>query len=224
MKLLVMDVEGTLFQTKLKIPGTSLDSTIWQSIANALGPDAEREEVETHERWERGEYKSYLTWMEETILIHRKFGLREPQFRGLIEAAEYNPGVIDTLPRIDRSKFEIVLISGGFRELAARVQRDFEVKHAFAACEYFFGADSTLTAWNLLPCDFAGKLDFVNLMLREYGLTETQWVFVGDGRNDVPIAKSAPLAIGYSAHPDLRRVCASTIKDFADLLSCLERS
>jgi phosphoserine phosphatase len=67
----------------------------------------------------------------------------------LIASATYNPGVADVLPSIDRSKYEIVLISGGFRELAARVQRDFVIKHAFAACEYLFGDSGLLLSWNL---------------------------------------------------------------------------
>ena len=67
MKLLVFDVEGTLFETKTRLPGTSITSTIWQAIAYALGPDAVNEEVNTHSRWTNGEYKSYLDWMRDTI-------------------------------------------------------------------------------------------------------------------------------------------------------------
>jgi hypothetical protein len=60
MRLLVVDVEGTLFKTSIKLPGTSIDSTIWQSIAQALGSQAVKEEVATHRKWELGEYKNYL--------------------------------------------------------------------------------------------------------------------------------------------------------------------
>ena len=50
MKLLVLDIEGTIFKTKVRLPGTSLDSTVWQGIAYALGPEAVQAEVETHNR------------------------------------------------------------------------------------------------------------------------------------------------------------------------------
>ena len=217
MKLLVLDVEGTLFEAGVRLPGTDIDSTIWQAIAHSLGSEAIAEETATHGRWEAGKYKNYLAWMEDTIDIHRRHGLSEGRFRSLIASAIYNQGVADVLPRIDRNKYEIILVSGGFRELAARVQRDFLVKHAFAACEYFFGDDGLLHSWNLLPCDFAGKLDFVQLMLREYGLDEKQWLFVGDGKNDVRIAEKAPYAIGYRPHPELKRVCRTSIQNFAEL-------
>lgn len=217
MKLLVFDVEGTLFQTLIRLPGTHIDSTIWQGIAHRLGQGASREEVATHERWERGEYRNYLEWMKDTILIHQKYGLTGTIFRELIESAVYCPSVAETMRRVDRTQYEPILVSGGFRELAARAQRDFSIIHAFAACEYFFGPDDLLRAFNLLPCDFRGKIDFIQLMLREYELGEQDWVFVGDGANDVPIAKAAPLSVGYRPHPRLREVVTHTIEDFSEL-------
>jgi phosphoserine phosphatase len=217
LKLLVFDVEGTLFQTKIRLPGTSIDSTIWQAIADALGPEAVSAEVATHQRWHRGEYRSYLDWMKDTIRIHQQFGLTEDLFQRLISAAEYNIGVPEALGSIDRSKYEMLLISGGFRELAARVQADFAIRHAFAACEYMFEPDGKLTGFNLLPCDFAGKLDFIRLMLREYGLGEEDWIFVGDGLNDVPIAKAAPASIAYRGHAELRAVAKYTLHSFGTL-------
>jgi phosphoserine phosphatase len=217
MKLLVFDVEGTLFQTLIRLPGTDIDSTIWQGIAHRLGEGAIQEEVATHRRWGRGEYRNYLEWMKDTILIHQKYGLTGAMFRELIDSAVYCPNLAEALGRIDRTRYEPVLISGGFRELAARAQRDFGIIHAFAACEYFFGPDDLLRSFNLLPCDFRGKIDFIELMLREYGLGAQDWVFVGDGANDVPIAKAAPLSVGYRPHALLREVVTHAIENFSDL-------
>ena len=224
MKLLVFDVEGTLFQTKIRLPGALIDSTIWQSIAYALGPDAVKEEVATHERWQAKGYNSYIEWMKDTITIHRKHGLTKQIFHTIIDAAEYNPGVFEAFHSIDRSQFEPVLVSGGFRELATRAQRDLRVLHAFAACEYLFAPGETgrLEWYNLLPCDFEGKLDFIFLLLREYGLRREDWIFVGDGKNDVPIAKQAPLSIGYCPHPALAQVVTHCVNQFTDVLPILE--
>ncbi|ETX05263.1 HAD family hydrolase [Candidatus Entotheonella palauensis] len=222
MKLLVFDVEGTIFRTRIRLPGTSLDSTIWQGLAYALGPHAIDEEIETHRRWERKEYSSYINWMEDTIRIHKKYGLTHKMFYDITHAAEYNTGVPQTFAKLDRNQYVPVMITGGFRELAARPQRDFGILHTFAACEYLFGDNGKLEAYNLLPCDFEGKIDFILLMLREYGLTEQDWVFVGDGKNDVPIAQSCPLSIGYRPHPALREVVTYIVEDFRDLLNILQ--
>jgi len=200
-----------------------IDSTIWQGIADALGPEAVEEEVRTHERWNRGEYRSYLDWMKDTIRIHQKHGLTAAVFKRLIDSAEYNPEVPETLRALNSGEFEIMLVSGGFRELAARAQVDFRIRHAFAACEYMFGSNGLLKAFNLLPCDFEGKVDFIHLMLREYGLTQEDWIFIGDGINDVPVAQVAPLSIAYAAHEQLRSVATYSIAAFSEILEILAR-
>src|SRR2546428_8886926 len=123
MRLLVLDVEGTLFEPVVRLPDTSFDSTIWQGIALALGPEAVAEEIETHRRWLRGDYRSYIDWMKDTIAVHQKRGLTESVFRQVVASARYNDGVPETLSSLDRSKYEPLLISGGFRELAIRAQK-----------------------------------------------------------------------------------------------------
>ncbi len=222
MKLLVLDVEGTIFHTKTHIPGLSLSSTLWQAIAVELGSNAVSRESETHERWEAGRYHSYLDWMKDTISIHKHFALTSEMFQQLIRQTEYNLDVVETLSCVERTEYEPVLISGGFKELAERAQRDLGINHAFSACEYFFDESGHLQGYNLLPCDFEGKIDFINLLLREYDLNDDDWVFVGDGLNDVPIARKAPVSIGYRPHPELRAVVTYSIEEFSDLLSILE--
>lgn len=64
MKLLVCDVEGTIFEAKNQIDGTEYTSTLWQPIAQALGEDAVAEELETHKKWANLEYNNYLEWVE----------------------------------------------------------------------------------------------------------------------------------------------------------------
>ena len=222
MKLIVLDIEGTIFRTHVRLPGTSLDSTIWQGLAHALGPDAITDEIETHNKWNSGIYESYLDWVKDTIRIHRQYRLSHEVFNKVISSAEYNPGVVETISKINRSDYEIVLISGGFRELAVRAQKDMKIIHAFAACEYFFGDDGILDGYNLLPCDFEGKIDFIKLMLSEYGLGPKDWIFIGDGANDVPIAKEALVSVGYNAHPSLRKVSTHTINNFSELINILD--
>lgn len=222
MKLLVLDIEGTLFRTTVQLPRTSISSTIWQAIAQALGPECAAEEIASHRKWESGKYHTYLQWVKDTIAIHRKYHLSHELFRQIIASAEYNPGVKETISQLDRNRYEPVLISGGFRELAARAQQDLRIYHAFAACEYFFGEDGALQSYNLLPCDFEGKIDFIKLMLREYGLGDEDWIFVGDGANDIPIAKVAPVSIGFCPHPELEKVITHSITDFGNLVRVLD--
>jgi phosphoserine phosphatase len=220
--LLVLDVEGTLFESTIRLPGTTLDSTVWQGIAHALGDQAELAEIETHRLWNSGGYGNYLEWMAATIEIHIRHGLTRSVFDGVIERAQYHPNVLETLGSIDRKCWEPVIVSGGFRELARRAQADLQIKHAFAACEYLFDSGGRVAGYNLLPCDFAGKLDFVRLLLHEYELDDDNWIFIGDGANDVPIARAAPFSIGFRPHSDLARVVDVSISDYRDLPSVLD--
>ena len=221
-RLLVFDVEGTLFETNVTLPGVSLTSTIWQALAAALGSSAVEAEVESHRRWERGEYASYLDWMKATIEIHQQHGLTRGLFDDIIGSATYTQGVDEVMGTLDRSVYEPVLISGGFRDLAVRAQRDFAIYHSFAACDYLFDEDGMLAGYNLLPCDFAGKIRFIHLMLAEYRLPKDAWLFVGDGANDAAIAEEAPFAVGYRPHPALAEVVDRSIVEFTTLLEVLE--
>lgn len=221
MKLLVFDIEGTLFKTEIKLSGTEYNSTIWQAIAYSLGPDAVQEEIETHNKWKKGVYGSYIEWMKDTINIHKRYGLSKNTFLSIVNQATYNPGVVETFKQIDTSKYIIILISGGFRELAARAQMDLNIEHAFAACEYLFNVDGTIMGYNLLPCDFEGKISFIKLMLDEYKIEPEDWIFIGDGANDVPIAMCAPLSIGYQAHVGLAKTVTYNIVNFCNILEYL---
>ncbi len=222
MKLLVLDVEGTLFRAEIRLPGASFYSTIWQAIAKELGPEAAAEELQTQEKWKNGHYLSYIDWMKDTISIHIRHGLSKDVFERLISSAKYNPHVLKTLTTVDRRKYEMVLVSGGFRELVLRAQRRLKIIHGLAACEYSFSKYGKLVNYNLIPCDFRGKIVFIRLMLHEYGLDQKDWIFVGDGPNDVQVARVAPISVGYRPHKKLRRVVTYTINDFAELIPILK--
>ena len=224
MKLLVLDVEGTLFKTEIRLPGAGFYSTIWQAIARQLGTRAELEEIETHRKWKRGDYRGYVDWMKDTISIHMKYGLSRRVFDRIISSAKYTTGALRTLAQVDRRKYEIVLVSGGFRELALRAQRQLKIIHTFAACEYSFSKDGKLIDYNLIPSDFGGKVTLARLMLREYRLRSQDWIFVGDGPNDIQAAKAAPISVGYRPHENLVPFVTYTINDFSELTPILKRS
>lgn len=222
MKLVVFDVEGTIFESGIALDGTVLTSTVWQAIARALGPEAEQQEVRTHRKWKAGGYRTYVDWMKDTIEIHLRHGLSRTAFQSIIASAKYNPNVLPVLRSLDRQRFEPILVSGGFHELSSRAQVDLRISHSIAAAEYFFGTEGRISGYNLFPCDFEGKVDFVRLMLKELGFGDHDWIFVGDGANDVKIAQAAPVAIGYRPHPDLRPFVKHSIKDFSELPSILD--
>ena len=127
MKLLVCDVEGTIFKAEYKTEGTEYASTMWQPLARCLGDAAIEEEKESERKFHNGEYKNYAEWVEATIKIHKKYGLKRDDFYSLVNGAEYNEGVIEFFSKLDRRKYIPVLISGGFEELIGRAMRDLKI-------------------------------------------------------------------------------------------------
>ena len=99
--LVVCDVEGTIFKAKYRIEGTEYASSMWQPLAHTLGMNAEREEYETHLKWENQEYDNYVDWVKATVNIHRRYGLKKEIFFRLINEAEYMPGVQEFFKRLD---------------------------------------------------------------------------------------------------------------------------
>lgn len=225
MKLLVCDVEGTIFKAKYKFDGTDYPSTMWQPIAALLGEAAIEEERKTHQKWDNLEYNNYLEWVKATIEIHRKYSLKKDDFNGLIKKAEYNEGVVEFFNNLNRNEWIPVLISGGFQNLIRRAQNELDIEYGFGACEYFFDDYGYLENYNIQPSDFDGKIHFLNTLINNFKLNrKSDWVFIGDGKNDEAIAKIAPMAFGINAHEKLKAVDGLIeIKSFMDVLPYIEK-
>lgn len=221
MRLLVCDVEGTIFKARYRIDGTDYASTMWQPLAKSLGEEAIERERLTHELWEKGHYPHYPAWVEDTIRIHKDFGLHKDTFHALIEGAEYMEGVREFFGQLDRREFLPVLISGGFQELIKRAQKDLGIKYGYGACEYFFDETDGKLSWHSLKsCDFEGKYDSIKMLLRDNDISE--WIFIGDGKNDLHIAKKATLAIGINPHPLLAEVVHHQVADFSGIAPIID--
>lgn len=208
MKLLVCDVEGTIFKAKYRIKGTEYASTMWQPLAQRLGEAAIAAEIETHRKWENNEYSNYIEWVEDTVEIHKHHKLHKDTFNSLINEAEYIDGVVDFFNELDRSKYVPVLVSGGFQELVRRAQKELNIKYGYGACEYEFDIDTGyLSSHTMTPCDFEGKYQYVNALFAIYNLNPNKdWVFIGDGKNDIHIANKAPISYGINPHPELAKI------------------
>lgn len=222
-RFLVMDVEGTIFKATFKLHGVDYKSTLWQPIARELGNAAMDEENEMAQKYEKGEYASYLDWVKATIDMHKRYSLKKKVFDNLIDSAEYNTGVEEFFENLNRNEWIPVLISGGFQNLIRRAENELDIEYGFGACEYYFDDYGYLVSHNIQPCDFEGKIKFLDTLLSDFKMNKkTDWVFVGDGKNDIPIAKAAPKAFGINPHDDLKKVDGLIeIHSFMDLLPYL---
>jgi phosphoserine phosphatase len=228
-RIVFLDMEGTLLRKEYRLDDGKVAPSGWTLLAEALGPECLAAENETKNRWNAKGYSGYLEWMRDTIRIHKEFGLTERLFREVMDSVSFMPNVESALQRIHAAGAATCVVTGGFKTLADRVQRRLRIHHAFAACEYFFDPGTGLIDhFNLLPADEEGKVDFMNLTCREYGVDPEQCAFVGDGKNDVHLARAVGFSIAFNAQPELVAAATRSIdqnsgaEDFGAVADLLE--
>lgn len=221
-------MEGTLFKKAIKSKNIgNVAPSAWGLIAKHLGEKAFEEEEWTKEKWTNGEYSGYVEWMEDSLKIHKKYGLNKKFFEKIMSSIKYHKGVKETFKILNKKGYKLALISGGFKAQADRAIVDLKINHAFAACEYLWDKKGNIAHWNLLPCDYEGKLDFMHLIMKEHGIKKSETAFVGDGINDVPFAKAVGLSIAFNGHPELQKITTHKVnqkdgkEDFRAILKFL---
>lgn len=228
-KIIFMDLEGTLLRKEYRLDNGKVAPSAWTLIADQLGSSCLREEEETKDKWLQGHYSGYVEWMRDTIRIHRKYGLTQSLFYSVMNSVKLMPGVEKAVAEFKGRGAVTAVISGGFKILADRVQRQLKIDHALSGCEYFFDNSTGLIEhFNLLPSDEAGKVDFMKLIVKEHGFKPDDCVFVGDGKNDVHLAQAVGLSIAFNAQNELKAIATQCVdqapgaEDFYQVASIIE--
>lgn len=226
-RIVFLDMEGTLLQKEYRLDDGIVAPSAWTLLADRLGAECLAEENQTKIDWRAEKYSGYMEWMRRTVEIHQKYGLTRDLFLEVIDSVQFTRNVDEALERIHSWGSITVLVTGGFKALADRVQRRLRLHHSLAACEYFFDPETKrIDHVNLLPADEVGKLDFMRLICREYAIDPRGCAFVGDGMNDVHLAEQVGFSVAFNAQPELCRVATSCITQPAgeeDFLAVAER-
>jgi phosphoserine phosphatase len=220
-KMLFADMEGTLFekqQVRLRHLEPSYHHSLWSRLMYELGEDALKEDARTIVKWESGQYRSYLDWVDDSVVILQKHGMNQELFERTLSSIQYNDGVKDTLERLHDRGIRTAIVTGGFLEQARRAQQELRITHAYAAVDLFWSPHGSIAHWNMFPSDYEGKVDYVRSIMREYGLSREECGFVGDGKNDAFIAREVGTSFAYQAHPELQAVSSHEIEEFSQIL------
>lgn len=148
--------------------------------------------------------------------------MKKAVFNDLIQNAPYMEGVQRFFEQLNRDEYIPVFISGGIQNLNQKAcyELGVDIDDSYASCEYYFDRngeiDSNLTFLN--TCNFYGKQELIQVSLRKHGLGADDWIFIGNGINDVSVADIAPLSIGIAPIDELREVVDYSFDSFTDLL------
>ncbi len=220
-KLLFVDMEGTVF-SKQQVefgPGELNHEhySLWLRLMRELGSLALIDNEKTVIKWDSGEYRSYLDWIDDCLEIFKKYGLTKSMFDNAIDSIPYNPGVEETFKNLHQQGIKTAIISGGFVDQARRAQQHLKITHSYASADLFWTPDGTLEHWNILPSDFQGKVEFMHLLMKEYQFSREECAFIGDGKNDVFIAQEVGKSFAYQAHPELCAVATHSVEEFMEI-------
>jgi phosphoserine phosphatase len=150
--------------------------------------------------------------MEDTIRVHAKHGLTREVFVGVLDPVNFMDGAQDVFATLHAAGVHSALITGGFKYQADRAAKELRIKHVFAGCEYYWDDDGSLLHWTLLPADYDGKVDFMRLLSADYGYTKADIAFVGDGENDIALAREVGISIAFNGPRKLCEACTYEVK------------
>ncbi|HFV9712525.1 TPA: HAD family hydrolase, partial [Salmonella enterica subsp. enterica serovar 16:l,v:-] len=206
MKICFFDMEGTLLKKNLSLDNGKVAPSAWTVLAKEISEACYIEEEKTKDLWLTNKYISYTQWMKETVEIQIKHGMNKTHLQTVLSQAELQKGAVELIQFLKKKGYLTVLISGGFKELADLTQRKLKIDHAYSACEYFFDKNGSVEHFNLLPTDEEGKLVFMKHLASEYNSELENCIFIGDGKNDVFIAKNVGTSIAFNAQKELKDV------------------
>lgn len=187
-KLIVFDMEGTIFKNEFK--GINEDSahTAWEMISNYLGEEAIIFQNETYNQWQNDKI-SYMTWMEETAKMHKEENLDYSFYNKIINYIPYRNGFDEFMSKVNNKNIKTAIITGGLKSQAERVKKDYNIDYIFASGEYYWNDDGYIRNWNILPTGHYGKPLCVKQLAQSLNINTENICFVGDGKNDIPVVE-----------------------------------
>lgn len=225
------DIEQVLFDMDGTLTTTTFDdeySSVWHVTASVLGDEALAVQEELVDQWAAGDdrfvrdgQRDYELFVDATVEMHAEQGLtREMFYDEVLSHMAFNPGVEEAVDAINRAGYDTAIISGGVGPQAAYVGEELGIDAVYASCSYEWDDDGRLVDWQTYPSDHAGKTAFMHGLLAEKGLSPDQALFVGDGSNDVHIARTVSrdggVSIGYDPADELRPVVDDVIDPAED--------
>ncbi|HXJ01426.1 MAG TPA: haloacid dehalogenase-like hydrolase [Micropepsaceae bacterium] len=220
LKLLLLDVEGTvcLFGEPASTP--ELQSSLWHALAYELGPAAVARDIALYDAWYAGAIDSYAAWCRQAVDNLVASGLTKELFAAGVAQTRIAPGA-DALVEAARNRgIHLALISGGFSELVRHVQRRLDIPFGQGAVDILDWTSVPLKL-ALYPAYGAGKTHFARSLADDLHIDLADVGMVGDGRSDVHLAQSVGRSFAIHATDELRNIATDVVSSFDEIIGKL---
>ena len=193
-KLVVLDVDSTLIRQE-----------VIELLAAHAGREAEVAEIT--ERAMRGEIDFEQSLRERVAVLA---GLSAEVIDDVAGAVRLSPGAQALVRTLLREGHAVAAVSGGFRQVLAPLASSLELTRW--AANGLEVEDGRLTGRVGGPVvDRAAKAEIVAQWARDLEIAPEDVLVVGDGANDVDMARAAGLSVAYRAKPALQDVADTQI-------------
>jgi phosphoserine phosphatase len=178
-KLIAFDLDGVLAQD----PGS------WMAVHLGLGTTAQAKE---HEREFNDGLIDYDVWAKKDALLWSGVDIRT--IEGILAKVPFMKGIEEAIPKL-RSRYRIVILSGGLKILADRLKDAFSLDLAIA--------NELLTQDGLIKgirqaVAFNDKGKLLRDVALRFNLKASECAAVGDYINDVPMFEAAGFSVAFN--------------------------
>lgn len=193
-KLVVLDVDSTLIRQE-----------VIELLAAHVGLEAEVAAVT--ERAMRGEIDFAASLRERVAVLE---GLPASAIDDVAAAVRLSPGAKVLVQTLLREGHAVAAVSGGFSQVLDPLAAHLELTRAAAnELEIQDGVLTGRVAGRIV--DRAMKAEVMGQWAQELGVAPEDVMAVGDGANDIDMARAAGLSVAYRAKPALREVADTQV-------------
>ncbi|OBA50837.1 MULTISPECIES: phosphoserine phosphatase SerB [unclassified Kocuria] len=193
-KLVVLDVDSTLIRQE-----------VIELLAAHVGREAEVAAVT--ERAMRGEIDFAASLRERVAVLE---GLPASAIDDVAAAVRLSPGAKVLVQTLLREGHAVAAVSGGFSQVLDPLAAHLELTRAAAnELEIQDGVLTGRVAGRIV--DRAMKAEVMGQWAQELGVAPEDVMAVGDGANDIDMARAAGLSVAYRAKPALREVADTQV-------------
>lgn len=203
--LVVFDLDGTLIEHH---------EPIWKTLHGCLGSDlAERKRVMA--AVQRGEL-GYEGWFAADLDMLRAAGATRDDIAAVLADLTPAPGARELVRDLRKAGARVAVLSGGI-DLAVEVVFPGLVLDALWINRIEFDAEGRISGGQATPYDQQHKATGLTRIADDFGIPLARTAFVGDGDNDVDIARAAGFSIAWGLAPEALKYVSHVYVEGPDL-------